>query len=171
MTNTELVLMGFLVIAVIVIVIDSLRFNKLRKMNDLNLLELEDSEKTKISLQQAINQERARVANLDTQIRDLKQWHEREIAALKDASNTSLKDLKKKYDEKVADCDAVNASFKESVNQFNELKTIHLEVCYQKEELQEQLRICRNDANKVLDDLTEAMKPKPKISGKTSRKK
>lgn len=171
MTNTEMILIGLLVIAVIIIVIDSVRFNKLRKMNDLNLLELEDSEKTKISLQQAVTQERARIAHLDTQIRDLKQWHEREIAALKDTSNTSLKDLKKKYDAKVADCDTVNLSFKETVNDYNKLKTVHLEVCYEKEELQKQLRMCRNDANKVLDDLTEAMKPKPKNSTKTSRKK
>lgn len=171
MTNSEWILLGLLVIAVIIIVIDSVRFNKLRKMNDLNLLELEDSEKTKISLQQAVTQERARIAHLDTQIRDLKQWHEREIAALKDTSNTSLKDLKKKYDAKVADCDTVNLSFKETVNDYNKLKTVHLEVCYEKEELQKQLRMCRNDANKVLDDLTEAMKPKPKNSTKTSRKK
>lgn len=171
MTNTEIVLMGLLVIAVIVIVIDNVRFQHLRKMNDLNLLELEDSEKTRVSLQQAVTQERARILSLETQIRDLKQWHEREITTFRDTSNLSLKDLKKKYDAKVADCDAVNASFKETVNDYNKLKTVSLELSYEKEELQKQLRICRNDANKVANDLVEAMKPKPKISTKTSRKK
>lgn len=171
MTNSEWILLGLLVIAVIIIVIDSVRFNKLRKMNNLNLLELEDSEKTRLSLQQGITQERARVLNLETQITDLKEWHQREITTFKDTSNLSLKDLKKKYDTKVADCDAVNASFKESVNNYNKLKTVCEEVFLEKEELQKQLRMCRNDANKVLDDLTEAMKPKPKNSTKTSRKK
>lgn len=171
MTNTEMILIGLLVIAVIIIVIDSVRFNKLRKMNDLNLLELEDSEKTRLSLQQGITQERARVLSLETQITDLKEWHQREITTFKDASNLSLKDLKKKYDAKVADCDAVNASFKESVNLFNEMKATCEAVIIERDLLQKQLKMCRNDANKVLDDLTEAMKPKPKISGKTSRKK
>lgn len=171
MTNTEAVLMGLLVIAVIVIVIDNVRFQHLRKMNDLNLLELEDSEKVRISLQQAVTQERARILSLQTQITDMKQWHERELADFRSASNTSLKDLKKKYDAKVADCDAVNLSFKESVNLFNEMKATCEAAIVERDELQKQLRMCRNDASKVLDDLTEAMKPKPKISGKTSRKK